>query len=290
MKILRENWSRLFIGSFILSFAFCLLGTSQSGAAVKNGANSSANGNSYAAQSGLSTESDKFWQNAKEKVYQSVPALLAQHKAELAQGLKFGKLMRGNSLKKQIAITFDDGPHPKYTPQLLAILRQHQVKATFFVVGEMAEKYPELIQAEIADGHLVGNHTYHHVNLTKIPVGYVATEIQACGDVVKNITGRFPHTFRPPGGDYNPQVAEIVDALGYTMILWTDDPGDYASPGEKVIEKRLLPRLNNGGIILIHDGVQQTVDLLPWLLQELKAKGYQCVTIEEMLRDKSRGK
>jgi peptidoglycan-N-acetylglucosamine deacetylase len=285
MKLLGSRGAILALGGLL-----SLAGMNRLEAAIKNGANPAAPGNSYVTQSGITTESDKFWQNAKEKVYQSVATLRSQHQAELAQGLKFLKLMRGNSLKKQIAITFDDGPHPAYTPQLLAILRQHQVKATFFVVGEMAEKYPDLVQAEIADGHAVGNHTYHHVNLNRIPTGYVATEIQACGEVIKHITGRYPHIFRPPGGDYDSQVADIVNALGYTLILWTDDPGDYASPGEKVIEKRLLQRLNNGGIILIHDGVQQTVDLLPRLLQELKAKGYQCITIDDMLRDQRRGK
>jgi peptidoglycan/xylan/chitin deacetylase (PgdA/CDA1 family) len=111
----------------------------------------------------------------------------------------------------------------------------------------------------------------------------VATEIQACGDVLKKITGRQPDAFRPPGGDYDQQVAEVAEARGYTMILWTDDPGDYAQPGAAVIEVRTVRAVNPGGIILLHDGVQQTVDVLPQIIDLVKKKGLGFVTVDEML-------
>lgn len=230
-----------------------------------------------------SLEVDKFWQRAKQEVDKSVLELFAQHQAELERGIKYHKLIKGNPRKKQVAITFDDGPHPSYTPRLLEILKQHGVKATFFLVGEMGEKYPDLVKAEIAAGHSVGNHTYHHVNLTRIPLEQVATEIKACGEVLQGITGRPPRLFRPPGGDYDKKVAEAAEALGYTMVLWTDDPGDYAKPGAKVIESRLLSSISPGGVVLIHDGIQQTLDVLPQILAYLKGKGYQFVTIDEMM-------
>jgi peptidoglycan-N-acetylglucosamine deacetylase len=229
---------------------------------------------------------DQYWSNAKEEVDKGVIELMAQDQVELQRGLRFSKFMRGDTKKKWIALTFDDGPHPAYTPKLLDILKQYNAKATFFVVGEMAEKSPDLVKAEIAAGHSVGNHTYHHVNLTKIPKEDVAVEIKACGDVIKGITGVAPHLFRPPGGDYNKQVAMVSEAEGYKMILWTDDPADYASPGDKVIRVRLLDRVSNGGIILIHDGVQETVDVLPKILQTLKDKGFELVTIDEMMGGK----
>jgi polysaccharide deacetylase family sporulation protein PdaB len=241
-----------------------------------------------APRGGAQAQLDRYWQNAKEEVDKSVLELLAQHQVELERGTKYDKFIRGDPAKKHVAITFDDGPHPDFTPKLLEILKQYGAKATFFVVGEMAEKSPELVKAEMAAGHDVGNHTYHHVNLTKIPNEDVATEIKACGDVIQQITGKAPHLFRPPGGDYNKRVAEAVEALGYTMVLWTDDPGDYASPGDKVIETRLLDKISNGGIILLHDGVQQTVDVLPQILQHLKSKGFEFVTVDEMMG--SRGK
>jgi peptidoglycan/xylan/chitin deacetylase (PgdA/CDA1 family) len=216
-------------------------------------------------------------------VDKSVADILTQHESELSRDIVYRKLLHGDTTKRQIAITFDDGPHPKFTPKLLAILKKYDAKATFFVVGKQAEKYPRLVRAEIAAGDNIGNHTYHHVNLTKIPSVQVATEIKACGDVVKGITGGYPHLFRPPGGDYDKDVAEVAGVLGYTMILWTDDPGDYASPGVKVIETRTMDRIGNGGIVLLHDGVQQTVDVLPQILRYLKNKGYEFVTIDEMM-------
>jgi peptidoglycan-N-acetylglucosamine deacetylase len=229
---------------------------------------------------------DQYWANAKEEVDKSVLELLAQHQVELERGLSYHKFMRGDSTKNQIALTFDDGPHPAFTPQLLDVLKKNDVKATFFLVGEMAEKAPDLVKREIAEGHSVGNHTYHHVNLTKIPKEDVATEIKACSDVLTKITGKAPHLFRPPGGDYNRQVIEVAEAEGYTTIFWTDDPGDYASPGKKIIEVRLLRNVNNGGIILIHDGVQETVDILPKVIEYMKNRGFEFVTIDEMLAKK----
>jgi peptidoglycan/xylan/chitin deacetylase (PgdA/CDA1 family) len=239
-----------------------------------------------AASAGKSTATlaptDKYWEQAREGVYRSTAEVLKQHEAELAQGVAGHTLARGDKSKKELALTFDDGPHPDYTPGLLKVLKDHGVKATFFVVGEMAEKYPDLIKAEVADGHLVGNHTYHHVNLTKIPETNVATEIAACDDVLKGITGESAHFFRPPGGDWNKPVVEAAEALGYTMVLWTDDPGDYASPGGYKIEVRTLDTATNGGIILLHDGVQETIDVLPQIIDTLKGKGFEFVTVGQM--------
>jgi peptidoglycan/xylan/chitin deacetylase (PgdA/CDA1 family) len=211
-----------------------------------------------------------FWERAKEEVYKSPEELLAQAKREQRRGLVYDKLARGNPHDRAIALTFDDGPHPQFTPQLLAILRKNGVKVTFFVVGEMA------------DGHVIGNHTYHHVNLTKIPVAEVLTEWEACQYVVEAVTSDRMRFCRPPGGDYDDTVIRAAMALGLTTVLWTDDPGDYASPGDKTIRRRVLNRIGNGGIILLHDGVQQTVDVLPQIIQHLKSNGYRFVTVAEM--------
>ena len=212
---------------------------------------------------------NEYWQNALKETYKSPLELKAQYETYAKRGLHFRQLMRGPN-KPEIALTFDDGPHPDFTPKLLAILARYHVKATFFLVGEKAEQAPQLVKAEFAAGHCLGNHTYHHINLTKIPERLVDAEIDACGDVVKGITGQDMHLFRPPGGDYNRAVAEVVNGMGYTLVLWTDDPGDYASPGATVIEERTLDRVRNGGIILLHDGVQQTVDVLPQLIESLQ--------------------
>ena len=231
-------------------------------------------------------ERDKYWLNAKHEVYKSALELSAQRQTELLRGVHDDKLLRGDPRRREIALTIDDGPHPVYTPKLLQILKQSGVHATFFVVGEQAERYPDLIRAEVAGGHAVGNHTYDHVSLIKIPPEYVATEIQACGDVLTRITGQTPHLFRPPGGEYNQGVAETIEALGYKMILYSDDPGDYAQPGTGLIETRTLDTISNGGIILLHDGSQQTLDILPKIIQRLKMRGFQFVTVPQMLRER----
>ncbi len=226
---------------------------------------------------------DQYWLKAKETVYRSVMDILAQDQTELDKGTRYHKLIHGDREKKYIALTFDDGPHPKFTPRLLAFLKQYKVKATFFVVGEMAEKYPQLVKAEADEGHCVGNHTYHHVNLTKIDPGYVATEIEACNEVVKRITGHTPRYFRPPGGDYNHQTAEICEAMNQMMVLWSDDPGDFRKPGESVIELRLLNKVKGGAIILLHDGIEQTLAVLPQVIATLRKQGYEFVTIDQLV-------
>ncbi len=226
---------------------------------------------------------EQYWQRAQEEVYRSVPELLVQQQTELARGLKYKKFMHGDRTRKWIALTFDDGPHPQYTPRILDILQKQGVRATFFVVGKLAEEHPDLLRRQAEAGHSIGNHTYHHVNLTRIPVADVAAEIKACGEVIRSITGKTPHLFRPPGGDYDKNVAEVAEAPGYWIVLWTDDPGDYASPPERELRQKLFSRLGNGGIILLHDGVAETIGLLPELIQYLKAQGYELVTIDEML-------
>lgn len=224
-----------------------------------------------------------YVERAEKEVYKAFAELQRQDDMERQTGLSLRKLLRGDPQRKWIALTFDDGPHPDYTPRLVEILKRHRVKATFFVVGKMAEQYPDLVRLLHQEGHAIGNHTYHHVNLTRLEAEQIAVEIKACGEVIRSLTGHAPHLFRPPGGDYNQTVAEIANALGYWLILWTDDPGDYARPNEATLKQRLLDQLSNGGIILLHDGVPETIDLLPQLLDYLKREGYEIVLVDEML-------
>jgi peptidoglycan/xylan/chitin deacetylase (PgdA/CDA1 family) len=224
----------------------------------------------------------KFWARAQEEHYKSPEELIAQNARELRKGHFYAKLMRGNPKVKAVALTFDDGPHPAYTLKLLAILKKYNIKATFFVIGKMVEQYPDLIRAENAAGDQVANHSYHHVNLNHIPLDEIAMEWQACNAAVKSVIGKEMTYCRPPGGDYDPNVITGAMDAGLTTVLWTDDPGDYASPGDKVISQRVLDRIGNGGIILLHDGVQQTLDVLPQIIETLQKRGYKFETVEEM--------
>lgn len=234
---------------------------------------------------GGAATADEYWVNALHEVYVSPAELQAQHETERRRNVHLNKIMHGDRARPQIALTFDDGPHPDCTPGILKALADARAHATFFVVGEKAEQNPGLVKAEVDAGHSVGNHTYHHVNLTKIPQRLVAVEVQACGDVLQRATGVKPHLFRPPGGDYDLEVATTANALGYTLVLWTDDPADYANPPAPVLMARTLDWAHNGGIILIHDGVAETVKMLPQLLSDLRARGFEFVTIDQMLQE-----
>jgi len=225
-----------------------------------------------------------FMQTVKTEIYRTQRDIQTQHQSEVQAGIHYRKLMRGDPAIRAVALTFDDGPHPKYTPQLLAILKKYNVKATFFVVGKMAKQSPWLVRAEVKAGHVVGNHTYNHVNLTRIPPGQVEEEWRQCSDAIKSITGKSPKFCRPPGGDYNRTVIDAAAAAELTTVFWTDDPGDYASPGTNIIEDRTLRRIDNGGIILIHDGVEQTIQVLPQIIESLKKRGFRFQTVDEMAR------
>ncbi len=239
-----------------------------------------------AAGSGQSdgTQLDKFWARALTETYKSPEELAAQDAHERGKGVRYLKLIRGDPRVPAVAMTFDDGPHPDFTLKILDILRRYRVKATFFVVGEMAEKYPDLVRAEWDAGSVIANHSYHHANLTKVPVDEIGPEWQAAQEVVRSITGETMRFARPPGGDYDKEVMLAAGALGLTTVLWTDDPGDYASPGDKTIEKRVLKRIGNGGIILLHDGVQQTLDVLPQIIETLQRRGFRFETVAEMAK------
>jgi peptidoglycan/xylan/chitin deacetylase (PgdA/CDA1 family) len=231
----------------------------------------------------LST-SDPYWERALEEVDRSPEEIAAQAQREERQGMYLPKLIRGNAREKLIALTFDDGPHLEFTEKLLALLRRENVKATFFVVGKMVEKNPQLLKDIIANGNMVGNHTFSHVMLTKIPVNEIRAEYEACNDIVEDVAGYHMRFCRPPGGDYDRHVVKAATEQGLTTVLWTDDPGDYASPGTHVIEKKTLDRLSNGGIILLHDGIQETLDVLPQIIAYARDHGYRFVTVDELLR------
>ncbi len=184
---------------------------------------------------------------------------------------------------KTIALTFDDGPHPAWTPALIALLNKLQVKATFFVVGKMVDKTPWLVRAEMAMGNEIGNHTYDHPNLDLLTTAQIQEEYRACSNAVQRATGERPKFCRPPGGRFDPDVVKAAAREGMWTVLWTDDPGDFAKPDTKTLLSRIDHQMKQGGILLLHDGIPQTLHILPKLVYELRKRGYRFVTCSELL-------
>ena len=213
---------------------------------------------------------------------------LVEAKYHLA-GLLFGieshdRLWRGNPRRREIALTFDDGPSPVATPLLLAILQRYGAHATFFVIGEHAIPYPYLVKQMVAEGHEVGNHTFHHPNLTTVDTATLRDEVDAAAAVIGGMAGR-PRWFRPPGGDYSPEVAEAARTSAMGMAMWTANSGDWALPPPKVLTERVLARAESGAIILLHNGTLNTVRALPGIIVELQRRGYKLVTLSQLARD-----
>ncbi|TXK72417.1 polysaccharide deacetylase family protein [Paenibacillus sp. N3.4] len=188
--------------------------------------------------------------------------------------------------EKVIALTFDDGPHPEYTAQILELLKQYDAKATFFVVGNKVKLYPDVLNRTLQEGHELANHTYSHAYLGRNT--NMKKEINKAEEIIFATTGHHSHLFRPPGGIFNEHLVSIVKQEGYKMIMWSWqlDTRDWDTPGVNKIVKRVLENSNNGNIVLFHDyieGPTQTIAALKIILPELKNRGYKFVTISELL-------
>ncbi|WP_336746183.1 polysaccharide deacetylase family protein [Paenibacillus sp. y28] len=188
--------------------------------------------------------------------------------------------------EKVIALTFDDGPHPRYTAQILDLLKQYNAKGTFFVVGNKVKLHPELVKRTAAEGHEVANHTYSHAYLNKKT--NIKKEITKAEDTIVAAIGRRTHLFRPPGGIYNDKLVQTAKQEGYKVVLWSwhQDTQDWKAPGVNKIVDKVLGHTRNGDIILFHDfieGPTHTIDALKIILPELKQRGYTFVTVSELL-------
>lgn len=188
-------------------------------------------------------------------------------------GPRGGVLYHGSPAHPYAALTFDDAPHPLFAPLLLDTLRRLGLKATFFVIGRNAEAYPYFVRDLVAQGHELGNHTYHHVRLPGLPEEAVREEILRCSEVLEALTGAPPRYFRPPGGRYDRTVLRVARELGLTTVFWTDDPGDYKGLAPKALEARLQARLRPGGIVLLHDNLRTTLEVLPAFARAARGRG-----------------
>ena len=183
---------------------------------------------------------------------------------------------------KKVAITFDDGPNPVYTPKLLDGLKERDVKATFFVIGREAELYPDIIERMEEEGHEIGNHTYSHVNLCCLDYEEIEYEVNETNKVIENITGECPIYIRPPFGSWS---KELGDKTGMIEVLWDIDPKDWNTSDAGTVITRVLKDVDDRNIILFHDNSQSSVDAALAVIDELKERGYAFVGVDEILFD-----
>ena len=183
-----------------------------------------------------------------------------------------------------IAMTFDDGPSAENTPRLLEMLKQRNIKATFFLIGQNVASNPDLVRQILAEGHEIGNHSWTHPQLSKLSDQRVSSEITKTQDAIKDASGFTPTLLRPPYGAITPRQREwIENQFGLSIILWSVDPFDWKRPGASVITQRILTETRSGAIILSHDIHKQTVDAMPATLDGLMRKGFKFVTVSQLI-------
>ena len=187
---------------------------------------------------------------------------------------------QGKEEHPRIAITFDDGPNSTWTPKLLSGLKERGVKASFFVIGEKAGQNPDIIKRMFEEGHVVGNHTYTHVQLTRLNDVQACEEITKTNDIIKEITGTYPQFIRPPFGSWNDNLE-----CGITMfpVMWTIDTLDWTTENTDKVVNKAVSQARDNAIILLHDNYESSVDAALRIVDELKEKGYEFVTVEELL-------
>lgn len=194
--------------------------------------------------------------------------------------------VRGPWDKKVVALTFDDGPDDKYTPQVMKILDSQDIKGTFFLVGSLIEKYPGVVEELVASGHQVAGHGWSHSNLKDMSRDQILSDLDQTALSFRNVLGREPIMFRPPYGGLSPDVVKEASALGYTSVIWDSDSLDWYSRSADSILASALADTKRGSIILMHSAgvnLDATIEALPELIYTLKSQGYTFVTISELL-------
>lgn len=187
-----------------------------------------------------------------------------------------------NEIEKKVAITFDDGPNLDYTEMLLAGLNERGVRATFFLLGKEVEKYPAIVSKIQAEGHLIGTHSYEHVNLSNLSDAAAVEQVDKTNAAIHAITGEYPEYIRPPFGcwkcnlDYETKMIEV---------LWDVDPLDWKTSNSDVIAKRVVDKVQENDIILLHDASESSVKAAFKIIDTLEAEGYTFVTVDEILFD-----
>lgn len=184
-----------------------------------------------------------------------------------------------------VALTFDDGPHPVMTPWILELLDRYNYRATFFLIGKQSTMYPELVRMIADRGHEIGSHSHTHVNMTTLDSLGAEQELVRSRAAIRQACGRIVTLFRPPGGNYDDTVRRATVSTGFTSVFWTENIGNYPGAGGPEIAAAMDRRLADGGIVLLHNGYDETQVALPHLLKRLHARGVRCDTISALTDD-----
>ena len=182
--------------------------------------------------------------------------------------------------KKKVALTFDDGPHPVYTPMMLDGLKEKNVKATFFLLGQQVEKYPHIIKRMSEEGHLIGNHSYKHEQLSKLSSIQACSQVNRTNELIYTITGTYPEYLRPPFGDWKDDLDCDVNMI---EVLWDLDTLDWSTQNKAKIVKKVVTNIKEGDIILMHDSYETTVSAVMEIIDILQKEGYEFVTVDELI-------
>lgn len=200
--------------------------------------------------------------------------------AEVIAGKGMLNLVQDSMEHPVVALTFDDGPSSRYTPELLDGLKERRVKASFFLVGKNIEENSDLIRRMEAEGHLIGNHTYNHVQLDKISDASAREEILKTNNAIYEVTGRYPQYMRPPYGAWKKNMEICVEML---PVFWTIDTLDWKTQNVQAVCQVVEKEIEDGAIILMHDEYETTVNAALKIVDEYQEKGYEFVTVDRLI-------
>ncbi|WP_232729949.1 polysaccharide deacetylase family protein [Paenibacillus phocaensis] len=231
------------------------------------------------------TESQEDLRDYRTVPVEAKPADLNELRRKYSETFKF----RGPE-GKQIALTFDDGPDPRFTPQILDVLHRKGVKATFFVVGVRAKKFPGIMQRIHRDGHIIGNHSFSHPNFHNRSVKQFQNEIQRTEKIIQSTVGYRPKLIRPPYGEIKEEQLQWAQKNGYTLVNWNVDSQDWKGLDKEKVKSNVIRTAGPGSIILHHSGggvgsnLNGTIQALPEIIDTLQAQGYRFVDLAELLQ------
>lgn len=206
----------------------------------------------------------------------------------------YGKTFTGaGSNSKQLALTYDDGPNDPHTLRLLDVLANHNVRATFFLIGRYVRQHPDIVREIAQAGHVIGNHTFTHPLLIFQPEREIKRELDECTDVINDAVGAHSNLFRPPFGGRRPAVLRIARQLGLEPVMWNVTGYDWNAPSAERIQLKVARRIRGGNVILLHDGGHKqfgadrsrTVAASDKIIVKYKSAGYEFVTIPQMIGD-----